>query len=442
MDRATRAIRRTKARQAEDQCGKVDTEEAQRAKKRAWDRSAQRRLREKTKSRLAHLEETVRVLEDSNQDRVISDLMQEVGSLRAENERLQKIIRGSISALQAAAGETVAPDEEAVGEHIDTPTGDPVELIPSENDAAAHVSLLEVPATVATPVSMREDRDNFPWLFEDTTLAPFDRTLLLDGGELASMAIPSPLDHHHPTNLTNGTARSLWSNHTRTRPRMPGACSAWLTANQIFEDISRVDVIEALCTDAVDAGPLLQAIHLGWDTLARPHKQNPSFRILRQMDEQIWSSMPKVHRAAIAYKSYMLIRYLLNPDNRNLHKLPEWEKPSALQRYFEHPIAIDFFPWPALRERLILNEEYYLDECNIFARIKSDFRFTWPYAFEDMFLIEQGAVNAYRASPTFVEHVRDLGNWTLTPAFFETFPELLEDFTNVSSSGVINNGVR
>lgn len=202
--------------------------------------------------------------------------------------------------------------------------------------------------------------------------------------------------------------------------------TSWRTANNIFETISRVDALEILFTDAFDAGPLIKGIHLGWDSLGQRYKQNPTVRILRQMDECFWASMPKTNRAAIAYKSWMLIRYFLEPSVQNLLAMPEWERPGTLQRCTEHPVAIGFFPWPALRERLILNHEYYRS-TTFFARVITDFQFKWPYSFEDMFHVEDCPTHKYRASPAFVDHVCNLENWTMAPRFFQEFPELLGD---------------
>jgi hypothetical protein len=64
--------------------------DAQRAKKRAWDRAAQRTLRQKTRVRIEHLEKTVQALEEERHGTVIPKLMDEIEALRTENERLGK----------------------------------------------------------------------------------------------------------------------------------------------------------------------------------------------------------------------------------------------------------------------------------------------------------------------------------------------------------------
>jgi hypothetical protein len=74
--------------------------DAQRAKKRAWDRAAQRTLRQKTRVRIEHLEKTVQALEEERHGTVIPKLMDEIEALRTENERVRKVIGDSISFLQ------------------------------------------------------------------------------------------------------------------------------------------------------------------------------------------------------------------------------------------------------------------------------------------------------------------------------------------------------
>ncbi|KAB8078779.1 hypothetical protein BDV29DRAFT_129627 [Aspergillus leporis] len=66
--------------------------EAKKAKKRAWDRVAQRTLRQKTKSHIEYLEQTVRALQSQTSEDFVVNLIQEKEHLLAENEHLRKII--------------------------------------------------------------------------------------------------------------------------------------------------------------------------------------------------------------------------------------------------------------------------------------------------------------------------------------------------------------
>jgi hypothetical protein len=74
-------------------------DDKQRERKRALDRKAQRASREKTRSHIAHLEKMVRILSDKNGNSATRELLEEMGRLHAEIDRLRKIIDSVKSVL-------------------------------------------------------------------------------------------------------------------------------------------------------------------------------------------------------------------------------------------------------------------------------------------------------------------------------------------------------
>lgn len=74
-------------------------DDKQRERKRALDRKAQRASREKTRSHIAHLEKMVQILSEKNGTQAMGEMMQEMGRLNGEIERLRKIIEGIKSVL-------------------------------------------------------------------------------------------------------------------------------------------------------------------------------------------------------------------------------------------------------------------------------------------------------------------------------------------------------
>ncbi|KAH7081940.1 hypothetical protein BKA63DRAFT_504970 [Paraphoma chrysanthemicola] len=452
--------------------------EAQKARKRAWDRAAQRKLRQNTKNRLQHLENTINTLKNNNKDEIIARLVDENEGLRKEIQRLQDIISGTIATLQNA-GSAVSPasesnhvpvltrvdhiqnssSEDEVGmpasseplraltteprqglsiEPQQIPSNEPRQTMSSElqheisNEPQQTLlgepeHILRSPTTECPlPPDLQQILSASSWEAEYPMVSRVNQTLV-GAQRSALMASWLPYNINYSSKFDSGLMSLLDSSFVRPSNGSLASRTAWETANHIFGGIAHVDVMETLIADTIDMGPLLKGIHLGWNSLSQQQKRNPSIRILQQMDESIWASMPKTRRAAIACKSHMLLRYLLNPDSRTLNDMPEWEQPGHVQRCTRHPIAISFFPWPALRERLILNQELYLSTCDFFEEIISNCVFTWPYDFEDTFTADHGSLNDYRVSPLFIEYVRDLGNWTMAPSFFSKFPELLSD---------------
>lgn len=80
-------------------------EQERRERKRAIDREAQRSLREKTKTHIAELERTIQILRDQDRNGATANLLSEIDSLRAENERLRDII----DSVKSVLGNEVAP---------------------------------------------------------------------------------------------------------------------------------------------------------------------------------------------------------------------------------------------------------------------------------------------------------------------------------------------
>jgi len=82
----------------------------QRERKRALDRKAQRASREKTRSHIAHLENMVQILSNTNGSAATSKLMEEMTLLQAEIDRLRKIIDSIRSALGTGVFEPAEQD--------------------------------------------------------------------------------------------------------------------------------------------------------------------------------------------------------------------------------------------------------------------------------------------------------------------------------------------
>ncbi|KAB8078778.1 hypothetical protein BDV29DRAFT_129628 [Aspergillus leporis] len=141
------------------------------------------------------------------------------------------------------------------------------------------------------------------------------------------------------------------------------------------------------------------------------------------MDQYIWCTIPKVQRLAIAFKSYQLIKYILKPGPETREKIPWWELLTSLQLSQQHPVAIDFFPWPEVRDRLIINHAYYLGKCDFFSCTQEYLFSNWPYGIRDCFVLDDQST--YRPSQAFIQHVNSLTNWSMCPAFFERYPEFI-----------------
>ena len=99
---------------------------------------------------------------------------------------------------------------------------------------------------------------------------------------------------------------------------------------------------------------------------------------------------------------------------------------STAQARTKHPIALDFFAWPTLRDRLVQNHMEIFQTQDLSQCYSHYLRFDWPFSFEDAFFFDD-VVQAYYPSPLFERYHRDLKYWTVTDKFYEKFPEMMAD---------------
>lgn len=148
---------------------------------------------------------------------------------------------------------------------------------------------------------------------------------------------------------------------------------------------------------------------------------------MKQVDELLWAPhLPKMDRLATAYKNYKLLKYYLNATKEELQKVPEWLRPSVSQTSTRHPVAVDFFAWPTLRNRLVQNHKTIFQTSDLSTSYSRYLRFDWPFSFEDAFF-HDSSTDTYVPSPLFEHYHGELKYWTVDPRFYEKFPEMRTD---------------
>ena len=89
-------------------------------------------------------------------------------------------------------------------------------------------------------------------------------------------------------------------------------------------------------------------------------------------------------------------------------------------------MAVDFFAWPTLRDRLVQNHTTVFQTGELSRCYSRYVRFDWPFAFEDTFFHDE-RTNTHYPSPLFEHYHGDLKYWTVDPQFYEKFPEMRSD---------------
>ena len=129
-------------------------------------------------------------------------------------------------------------------------------------------------------------------------------------------------------------------------------------------------------------------------------------------------------QVAVLYIMFLIMRWIISPNQANYDRLPDWVKPSTSQLHDPHPPWIDHLPWPGLREKLIMyNHQFPVD--NFFIPFTTTLSLNWPYEPRDVLVAIPNSMEL-SMNPIFERHLRDLNNWSLGPAFAKALPELAE----------------
>ncbi|KAI4250388.1 MAG: hypothetical protein LQ352_005348 [Teloschistes flavicans] len=147
-------------------------------------------------------------------------------------------------------------------------------------------------------------------------------------------------------------------------------------------------------------------------------------------------------QVAVLYVMFLIMRWQISPTQENYERLPEWVTPRPSQLFTPHPAWIDHLPWPRMRDRMVeLYPGISLDDW--FIPYTTTLSLNWPYEDRDALLHHgrsgggvvdgnrtksEGEEEEFTINPVFERHLRDLGNWTLGPAFEKTFPQLVATY--------------
>jgi hypothetical protein len=138
------------------------------------------------------------------------------------------------------------------------------------------------------------------------------------------------------------------------------------------------------------------------------------------------STLPE--KVAVLYIMFLIMRWQISPTQENYDRLPEWVTPRPSQLFTPHPAWIDHLPWPRMRDKLV--RDYVLSEYafdNFFIPFTTTLSLNWPYEPTDT-LLTSPETDELMINPVFERHLRRLDNWSLGPAFANTFPGLADTY--------------
>ncbi|UPX14038.1 uncharacterized protein EKO05_0004530 [Ascochyta rabiei] len=334
-------------------------EQERRERKRAVDREAQRSLREKTKTHIADLERTIRILRDRDRSGATANLLSEIDSLRAENERLRVIIDSVKNVLRTdIAPRTTAPTERP------TTNGGAIVASPSSSSNGHRLPNTQTATFTADSKPSLPAPTELPNSYDFNERTSSTTLVDLDGMNImTSVHTPAALDlslAHTPVedlptdNVMEVRRRSQvdmhgWEDNAATAswgpflqeffgdgwrcpspnilhisapdcsdsPTSSIVCPIWKKSNELFEKIytscsapgaRSLTVANRKLSVPAEAGLLYLGIKEGWANISDEWMQSPVLVILQQVDEFLFCRLPRMERLATAYKSFKLLK--------------------------------------------------------------------------------------------------------------------------------------
>ena len=142
-------------------------------------------------------------------------------------------------------------------------------------------------------------------------------------------------------------------------------------------------------------------------------------------------------RLAVLYGMYYLARWFVCPCASCLEDCPGWARPIPEAAENQHPVWIDYLPWPSMRRKLYMartpgTRPHFEDFFVTFTKTMS---VNWPYPQSSCLNITPssvpGELPSIELSRAFTDHITHLGNWSIGPAFASVFPELVDESVRV-----------
>ncbi|KAL6412998.1 hypothetical protein AUP68_02493 [Ilyonectria robusta] len=405
-----------------------------RLKKRELDRKAQRMSRERTKNRIKQLEDMVAHLKKDDTDSRVLSLMDHLSQATSERDKM-------LNVLESLAFTVNGHIQDAKRGADRSPTVETIPALPLESQHVAD-SALYLGAHAAS-ISTADASDDLidPQLWLDQDLGVSNPCGGLSNGDLFGDFLTSSAPFQDITllpTLLDPLPYHISPLEDIIIPKAPPKCpcampasgdsppdiNLWRAANEALarptaQSQSGISTSDADCEDTV-----IRAVVEGWSSVENKGGMMESWCKLRKLDDMGWHKCRPTERLAVLRFICLMIDYHNDPSPRRQAALPRWlwTRPSQT---LPHSRCIDFFVWPALRERFIFFQHQYCG--NLFWHlVLSNLRIVWPYDFRDTYM-QNAETGKFHLSPHFKHCIGELGSWTMEAGFFEQFPELYDD---------------
>lgn len=206
---------------------------------------------------------------------------------------------------------------------------------------------------------------------------------------------------------------------------LPPTC----TLDAIFLDFFQHRRREAAAGMSAALSPLLNPSslpdhHRGGHASSPP----PAYYSISKVATDLLRTFPDIstlpEQVGVLYIMYVVMRWQIYPTRDNYDRLPDWITPRPSQLFTPHPAWMDYVLWPRARDRMIAAHTLYPFE-NWFIPYTRTLSCNWPFSPTEC-ILHRTDTDELVLNPVFEKHIRDLNNWSLGPAFAESFPALAD----------------
>jgi hypothetical protein len=308
--------------------GAADSVDSRRLKKRELDRRCQRMARERTKQRIAYLEELVDNFRKQDASGQVANLMKQLADVQRERDELAKTLKTIANSLRSHEVLNTDASKSVDGEGKDEVSADEV-LVgttalprPGNSIPINNTRLLPVDDTL-TEAAIDDSPEERPLMLDDNFRQEPATSPEEVNVDVTNLASPEVLD---PDPVYPKAEESCDCCPKNTPPgyRPPlniwrYACEALSTRERLPTEIMRIE-------DVYAEDIPVRAILEGWDSVTAFYGGSlpPLWQKLRLVDEIVFDGMEIKERLACMHVMHLLYSYHSEPTTERRKKLPSW----------------------------------------------------------------------------------------------------------------------
>lgn len=372
------------------------------SRKRAVDRSNQRTHRAKNKAYIQHLEDKVAALTyslEQAQAKLSSyesqDSTKRHGQTATPSPSAQRVV---VSQTEHYNGSIVATNPAGYGSPVaDFLSKGVGNSLPFDFGSGIAVNLLDSPSEL-TFLGLGLDKMQ-------------DR----DGSK--ALEAPPTRPAYRSTSETDGCATPIWQQMPNYLPPLCKLDEVVINKSQSWRQRllkSAPQLSELSEARFPSISSLLNQPSAKENNMARPVSAVVAAEVLESPARSL------VERIAFMYKLSYYIRWLVCQTEHSYHAMPEFMRPTLLQRTVPHPAWVDLITWPEARDDLIKKTDWGLYET--FRELtEATVSATWVYPDSRAFT-ESADGRSLRLNSVFEDHIRDLKNWATDQEVADVYP--------------------